>query len=837
VQPLQLAVRHLRRAPGFTAVATLTLALGIATLTTFAALEAAWQFRPASAIRLDRTQVAVFRDRRSGQVHGLTLDELRAIEAAPPLGARAGAIVDTFIAIAGVPGSFERVSAQSLEGDFASTIDLRAIGGRMLGPDDDRIGAQAVAVISERLWRQWFAASPEAFVHGAITINGQKFALVGAAPRGFNGLAFSTAEIWIAQRHHADVLPGTPLPQIPVQTTLVRAAPGADASLADGLARVLASMPAPATPAPDAPHLPFDQFDRSQQQLSLERADADYRLGRRGTATQAVFLLALAALTLVLACANVANMFHARALSRRGEVAVRLSLGATARDLFALVAAEAVVIGSLASIVGFGLATAVLRVIALASTETSSRMAPLPPDALRPDTLTFLAAFGAGLVAAISIGAVSTWRADRLSLSTLLAAGAPTATHKGRRTRLALVVVQVACAVVLVMGSGVIHADTTNRVKVRDDRHDEVRIRYDAALLSTTGLDLGLQSYSPAHIRVFADRLVSALSARPDIEHAALASGLPGGRGAWLTRLVAEPPAHATGAGREFNAETFAVTPGFLSTLGLHLRDGRDFQPNDRDGGPRVAIVSASVAAHLFPNGSALGQPVRFGQRATTYSDGLWRTVVGVVDDPIRSPVDIPSIEGARIVLEPFDQHPAQPMQVLTRSRSASSAIAPVQRAIHVVDPDVATFDAGPALTSELTWVRSDSEIRLLMGSLAGLALLIASLGIYGVMAYLVGARTREIGVRLALGASRGQITRLVVDEAIHVVLLGLLPGVFIVAVAERLLEAQILSLMPNDISTWVIVPLLILGTGVLAAYAPARRASRVDPNAALRSL
>lgn len=837
IRALRLAVRHLGRAPGFAILAALTLALGVATITTFVTLEAAQRFRPLSTVRLDHVQTASFRDLRLHQVHTLTLDELRAIEAAPPEGVRVGAIVDTFAVIAGVPGNFQRLSAKSVEGDFAAVIALRPEAGRMLGPADDQPGAQAVAVISDRLWREWFARRPDAFGHGTVTINGQPFDVVGAAPKGFNGLGYSTAEIWIPQRLHAAVLPGTPLPHVPVETTLIRSAAGADPSLQDRLSRLLANSSASVSTAPTTAPQAFQDFDRSHQTLSLERAEVDYQLARQGTATSSVFILAMAALTLVLACANVANMFHARALARRGDLAVRLSLGASARDLFLLVAAEAVIIGTLASIAGLGLAAGVLRLIASAMADASIRSMPLPPDALTPDALTFLTAVGAGLIAALSIGAVSTWRADRVTLSGLLAAAAPTATQKGRRTRLALVVLQVMCAVVLVMGSGVIHADTTNRVSVRDDRHDEVRIHYDARLLSTVSLDLGLQNYTPAHVRAFADRLLTALDARPEIERAALASGLPGGRGGWLTHLLTEPPAHSTGGPRESNAETYAVTAGFIRTLGLHLREGRDFQPNDRDGGPRVAIISASVAAQLFPNSSAIGQPIRFGQRATEYSDGLWRTVIGVVDDPIRSPADISSIEGARVVLEPFDQHPAQPMQVLTRSLGASGAIEPVQRVIHVVDPDVATFDMGPALTSELLWVRSEGEFRLLMASLALLALLIAALGIYGVMSYVVGARTREIGVRSALGASRGQIMRLVVDEAIHVVLLGLLPGVFVVAVGERVLEAQILSLMPNDISTWVIVPLLMLGVGVLAAYAPARRAARIDPNVALRAL
>jgi hypothetical protein len=301
------------------------------------------------------------------------------------------------------------------------------------------------------------------------------------------------------------------------------------------------------------------------------------------------------------------------------------------------------------------------------------------------------------------------------------------------------------------------------------------------------------------------------------------------------------------------NGTMVAASPGYLQTLGLRVREGRDIAASDSDGAELVVLISRNLAAGLWPGGAALGRRLMFG------NEGYWRTVVGLFDDPVAPRANIGPKEWVsfNMVIAPYEQrHPTETQAqlsdaartspprgrpretlIVVRSANARGQLDAIRKQVAALDPDVAMFDAATVDESILASVAPVRAGQLLMGGLGAAALAIAVLGIYAVVSFMVARRTREFGIRIALGAARGQVLKMVFDDALHLLLVGLFAGVFVSAVAERFIDKRMFGLLPNEISTWVIVLLGVLTAGLAAALIPARRAASVDPNVALRDL
>jgi hypothetical protein len=369
------------------------------------------------------------------------------------------------------------------------------------------------------------------------------------------------------------------------------------------------------------------------------------------------------------------------------------------------------------------------------------------------------------------------------------------------------------------------------------DRH----VAFDTAPLATALVNVQLHGYHEAGGRRFFERLLDEVRRLPGVERAALADGFPGGFYAAARTVHVVTPREVrneTGDIRELSGSVnrigagFAgVSPQFLDTIGLPLRQGRDIQPSDQDGTPLVAIVSESAARLLWPDQNAIGKRLMFG------NDGHWRTVVGVSADPVVARVESPLVSPANMVLIPAAQAYRPEMLVVVRSQKPASQLELLRSAARAIDENVALFDVATAENSIVAWAAPLRAATALTVTVGLLALTIATLGVYGVIAYVVSLRTREFGIRAALGARPAQMIKLVLDEAIQLLLVGLLAGVLITSLGERYVQSQRVGFMPNEIATWVFVPLVILMVGVAAAYGPARRASRIDPNVALRHL
>jgi putative ABC transport system permease protein len=543
-----------------------------------------------------------------------------------------------------------------------------------------------------------------------------------------------------------------------------------------------------------------------------------------------VTVVVLASMVLVAACANLANMLYARGTGRAGEVAVRLSLGASRGRVMRLFLAETTVIAGLSALAGFGLAAAGLAAAGFALSGLRIPQIRWTTMALAPsaDARVFVFAIGASTAAAAAVGLLTAWRSSRVAPLRSLG-GAGTQTTGGERggwLRTGLVAIQITAAVLLVMGAGTALETTLPQLSRR--------LHYDATQVLASQLDLRLHGYTPADGRAFVARVLDAASGIDDMEAVAVADGVPGGVGrvgASLSPLVAEPPAGGrAGAARRVYSTYTRATPGLLEVLGLRLVRGRDLSANDVAGAPLVAIVSQAAAAALWPGDDALGKRVQLGT-------GPWITVVGLVADPMSSSERYQTFSPAPWAIVPFDQWYQPDLLVLARSRRAPALSEPLQQAIRSIAEDLAIFETATIDRSIVAWAGPQLGAARMIVALGAVALFIATMGVYGVIAYFVSRRTREFGLRLALGATQGHVIRMVYDHAVHIVLVGLLPGVFVAAVGSRVLEARVALIFPNEIRTWAIAPLVILAAGVVAALVPARRAARVDPNVALRHL
>lgn len=432
-----------------------------------------------------------------------------------------------------------------------------------------------------------------------------------------------------------------------------------------------------------------------------------------------------------------------------------------------------------------------------------------------------------GMLSSVILGILTGVAASRSTAAIAIRnAGAMTGTARSR-SRTLLVAVQVTAAMLLVMATGIVLENAPSDLSSR--------VLYDAQPLTAAEVDLTPYGYNMTMAGVFFEQLLASARRVPGVERAALASAIPGGIGAEapdVVWLLAATRNNMSGGTRRIKASSVAVSPAFFATAGIRLERGRAFTQADGDGAPLTAILSRSAADVLFPSRDPIGAPVTYGFQGPSF------TVVGIVADPVTGPSDeAPFGQPSNVVFIPLAQHPRLDATLVVRAPAAGPLGVPLRAIVRSIDDRVGLFEPARVTESRLAWAAPLNAARLLLCAGASAALTIALLGIYGMLTYFVSRRTKEFGIRMAVGATRAQIARLVFDHTVHVLLIGLLCGVLIASVGSRLLEHTLVQLMPNEIRTWAIVPMLMLATGIVAGCIPALRASRVDPNVALREL
>jgi predicted permease len=831
-QDIRYALRTLRQQPLFATVAVASLALGIglnaAVFTTVDAL----LLRPLPVQDPDRL-AAVFTSHEHGEVFGTT--------SYPDFVDLAAESSATFSALAGRSMMFAPVSLPSatagpsgaggsnnrlVMGEVVTANYFTAIGvppalGRAFTPEEDRgEGAHAVAVLSDRLWRQSFNASPDA-IGRTFTLAGRPYTVVGVAPRTFEGLTPGLRmDLWIPISMVEDVEP--------VGMNAVVASPGRTRLERRGSRwmSVVGRLAPGATPASAEAHL---NAVMSRLGAAFPGSNADRRMRVTPAASIRVHpsvdgairpaglvLLAAVALVLLVACANLASMLLARGIARGREIAVRSALGAGRGRLVRQLAVESLVLAAVAGAAG----------LLLARWTTGALMSvPMPVDlpvafALTMDWRVVLFTAALSIVTGLAAGLLPALRASTADLVPALKADAPLSTPGRRLTAgRGLVVVQVAVSLVLVVaGLLLVRSLAASR---------RVDPGFDVGRVSVASLSLDFQGYDEARGRAFYEQAVSRVERVPGVERVALADRLPFSPNAHTTSLVVDGRPDATPRDG-LVTDTAWVSASYFDVMGLRILDGRGFDTRDTPDAPLVGVVNETLARRLWPGESAIGKRVRMGSQTGATVD-----VVGVMPDfKIRTVGEAPR----PIIHFAASQRYSPYLSVIVRGSGDLAPIArQVEAELRAIEPGLVLMQSGPLSTLldlSLFPVRAGAA---LIGGLAALAMLLSGLGLYGVIAFGVSRRTREIGIRMALGAGRGRIVGQVAREAIVLVGAGAVVGLGIAALSTQALRGVLLGVAPLDPVSFLAAVAVLAAAAALAAAVPARRAASIDPLRALR--
>ena len=836
-QDLRYGLRALRKNPGFTAVATLTLALGIGANTAiFSVIDALMLKRlpvrrPEQLVRFEAHYVNVINGvpnpRISPTFPHPTFEKFRALTQIFSDVSGITEIERSNVRINGLGGGVDgaQVAVGMVSGNYFSNLGVRAVVGRTFTPDDDRApGGHPVAVISHGYWERRFARAAEV-VGRTLTLNDTTYDIIGVTPKGFRGdWIGKPMDLWVPFMMASQVMPEVPggPPRFPARVT-GRLRPGVTPEQAQAAAQVLHQQilleAAGPNPAPALlKHI-------ASWRVELVPAANGYSPQRQSFGQPLAILMIVVGLLLLIACANVANLLLARAASRRREMAVRLALGAgrgrIMRQLLtesALLAVSGGALGLLFAWWGTNALAAFVRsgpvMSALVSTATDLD--------LRLDGRVFAFTAALCLGAAILFGLAPAFRSSKVSLASALTGRGAGSDRAGRRFGLgqALVIAQVALSLVLLIGAG-LFARTLNNLKAQDLGFD----REHTLLVWTAPVQTGRHGLALAELcHTVQERLSSlpgALSA--SVSMGGLLDGGEGGRPSEQITIKGQTPKPG------LLLRGIPVAPRFFETSGIPLLQGRDFTEQDTETSPRVAIINETMARFFFGDQNPIGR--RFGGLP-----GPETEIVGVAPDTkTGTPRD-----DRGVFYNPYrqDQRVLRlTWSVAVRAAGDPTALATsVRQELRNIDPNLPVLRIN-TIEQQLDDVLFQERLIAALSALFGLlAVLLASLGLYGVISYTVARRTNEIGIRLALGATPADALRMVLKESLLLVFAGILIGAPASLAAMRLISSRLFGVGAADPFTIAVATLLLLVVATVASILPARRAARVDPMTALRS-
>ena len=817
-QDFRYALRRLRKSPGFTLVAVLTLAFGLSANATIFSLVSTMFLRPLPVQDAESMVVLLRKQAGSAFFGGVSWSDYRDYRA--EVGEFRDALALAFRpAHVSVDGHApDRTWIEAVSGNYFSMLGVTPTAGRLFAQGEgETAGADPVAVLAYDYWQSRLGGDRRVIGREAV-INGRSLTIVGVARKGFSSAQWSIAP--------SAFVPATMMPEL---------FPGNESILVDrdsGAFRVMAQLK-PGARAEEA---------ESAAQVVGQRLDERYRPDgkksrvvvrpERLTRPQPSFsgfvpfaiaiFGAMAALVLFIACANVANLMFSRALDRRREIGIRSAIGARRRRLIGQLLTESVVLGLLAGAAGLALSHA--AGLALARMSAISGDVPIRAN----ESGDWLPAV-ATMLLSVAVGAVTglfpALRATRVDPLAVIKGGAP-GLAEGRQTfRSGLVLSQVAVAVVVLACAGLFVRSLASL--------EASELGFRTERLAMASLDLRLQGYDRDRGLRFLEELTESVRALPGVESAAIGSSVPFDT-QMTTRAVA--PADEAGAGDDGEASALKaglnrIDAAYFEALGVTLLRGRELDARDRDSSARVAVVNETFARRLWPDEDALGRRFRW----KTGGDPI--EVVGVAADGKYLMLG----EAPRpFVYLPIPQEYSAPVTLHVRTKTEDAlALAPALReAIRELDPDLPVFDVRTMDEHLRQSAFAYLPIRMaatVAGAQGLVALLLAVMGVYGVVASSVSRRTRDIGIRVVLGARGLDVFRMVSGAALRPALLGLGLGLAAALGLARFLTALLYGLDPADAPVFGAVGALMLGVSLLACWVPARRALRIEPIAALR--
>lgn len=795
------AVRSLRRSPGFAAVAVLALAVGIGGNTAVF-----------SVVDATRTQAIPYQDPERlvnliGNVDRGTI-ERRGASYPDFLDWRAQA-TRSFEDLAAVDSQMQTLteadSSERFETEFVSASYFSLLGaapalGRTFRADEDQIGSsELVIVLSDGLWRRKFAADPQVLGR-AVTLSGRRFTIIGVMPPGFLGIE-NDAQLWIPFVQYAphDAMMNRGSRGFFV---LARLKPGVTLEAAQNEVNVIAARLAREYPA-------------TNEARGVEVSPLATELfGRLRLALQ--LLMVAIAFVLLIVCANVANLLIARSEVRRREIALRMAIGAGRARLLQQLLTESCVLTALGAVAGLLLAEAIVRLLVTLS--------PVPfPVIFTPGLDARGAAFtiAVSLVCAVVVGTAPWWQIRLADLSARLKESSRDSDGpRSQRLRNSLVVAEVALAIVLLVGASLMIQSVRNVAAIDPG--------FDPESLMTVHISLPRGPAPPAPL-VSGRELLDRLGAVSGVTSVSLGNDLPLDGNAGANFFSPEGPGTFTAQNRP-RVYVHRVSPGFFTTLRIPFVAGRTFLDSEISRTPSVVIVSERLASRYWPGADPIGKRLKFG---ASDSKSPWMSIVGVVHE-VRYRRVAGELDRDPDVYLPFADSNAQIALAIRTAPPPASMIAPVRDAIRAAHPTIAVYDVATmverirnrsSLSRFITWV---------MGVFAGLALCLCALGIYGVMSYVVTQRTREIGVRLALGAQPREVLAAIVAGGARLIAVGTIIGTVASIGLRRVMAAQLFDVPLTDPAAALALALFAL-VGLAACIVPGLRATRLDPVRALR--
>ena len=827
-QDLRFGLRSMRKRPGFTAIAVLTLALGIGANTAIFSVVDAVLLKPLPYADADRLVFLWSTTPAQGpDTFGSAMPDYREWrDQNQSFEGLAGFYYGNFnLSTAGAEP--EQVQGAYSTHNLFDVLKVTPQAGRTFTPEEDQYGRHRVAPVSHGLWQRRFGGSRDV-VGQAIKIGGESFTVVGVMPRGmaffdnvpevelWTPIAFAPGDSFDTRNNHFVTLVG-------------RLKEGVTVDQAQGDVRAVAAA----------------MEERYPENKGLGGAVVGAREQLVGESrTALLILLGAVGFVLLIACVNVANLFLARASVREKELAIRASLGASRARLIRQMVGEALPVAMAGAVGGLLLANWGIDFLSSLLPATLPRH-----NAIAIDTRVLAFTFASSLLTVLIFGLLPALQTAKTDLSSALNEGGRGGIGGGRQGRLRklLVISEVALALVLLVGAGLM---TRSFVELR---HLDTGVTAQNVLTMRVALPdakypIPINADDPRHPAgiAFFDQLLARVETVPDVRSATAATMLPLGAGSGWGKRFSIEGAPAPSSIDQIPGVRFAlISHDYFRTFGVGVRQGRAFTPQDNENTHPVAILNESAARRFFPEGDAIGKTIFLGVPEHLLPEEAqasnWRTprrlVVGVVADVKGSSLNLPI---QPMVFAPYHQYKLEgwtnSMMLAVQTEKAPEML------ISALSEQVRSLDADQPVSSVRTIPQlldrslSDAKFTLfLLGIFAALAMVLAAVGIYGVMSYAVAQRTHEIGVRMALGARTGDVLRLVMRQGLTLTAVGVAAGLASAFALTRLMETLLFGVSATDALTFSVVALLITLVALLACYLPARRATKVDPMVALR--
>jgi putative ABC transport system permease protein len=823
LQDLRYGTRMLLKQPGFALISVVTIALGIGANTAIFSVVNAVLLRPLPYQEPERLVKVIQSNTNPGKFATTSLwsyPRFAALRDQNESFSGVAMYCKRALNLTGTPEP-EHLQAEFVSADYFPLLGIEAAIGRTFLPDEDKTpGGNAVAVVSFGFWQRRLGADPEA-VGKTIELDKHRLTIVGVLPRGFKGQS-GVVDVWMPTMMATVLLSPHLLtqPRLYWAEVIARLRPGVAKEQAQGEMNLLYERIEKLFPGPTGSR-PSGSGRETFALVSLKDANVD-------PAIRSSFLILLAAVgfVLLIACANTAGLLLARAVSRRREFAVRLALGATRRRIISQLLTESMLLSMMGGVLGVLVAMWGVDLLKTFKPSDSAqfwtayaRTFDFYSVGLDGTVLAFN--FLLAVVTGLLFGFIPALQASRADVNEALkdgSSGMRAGLNRRLNVRSILIVGEIALSLVLLAGAGLMIN----------------------SLLRLNAIELGFEPKDVLSMTVYArdakvgfyEQLLERASQLPGVEDAAVASGAPLMGSASMSPLEIEGRPKADGKEPGF-VSVQSIAPSYFSTLRIGLQRGRGFTQQDRIGAKRVAIINQAAAQRFFPDEDPIGKRIKIYLTPGYQTSDEYIEIVGIANDvKYRRIEELPGLDLYLPYLQPVD---TPSLLIVRASGDRQSLVSALRREVGALDRNMPVYDV-KTMSERAAEVTSRTRFSaVLLALFAGLALILSAIGIYGVMAYTVAQRTREIGIRMALGAQAEDVIRLVLGDAIILTFAGLASGLGAAYAATRLLANQLYGVSATDPITFAVISVVVIGMALAACFVPARRATKVDPMVALR--